>query len=207
MRISRVIALVLLAIAVGSVWKLKMNRSTIEGAAVLSDGQPSKIKDEASIAAHISAQAASLADEAKNIPPTPEQQDIVSNSLPSLTWRKVEQDLSKARVMALSMKAKDIVVGKLKDPESARFKESKVLAVADPRGHRYFICGLVNAKNSFGGYTGFQDYVFEARPDSAEFTLEGGIGAEGHVASMRFDDRWWKYEADDVCLSEGTQIE
>jgi hypothetical protein len=48
--------------------------------------------------------------------------------------------------------AKDAVTRKLKDPESARFRDLK----AYPRG----VCGQVNAKNSQGGYVGFRDFYF-----------------------------------------------
>jgi hypothetical protein len=43
----------------------------------------------------------------------------------------------------------------LKDPESARFGMHK--AGLDAKGN-LFVCGLVNAKNSYGGYTGMSPY-------------------------------------------------
>jgi hypothetical protein len=42
----------------------------------------------------------------------------------------------------------DLIKTQLKDPESAKFKGIK------PMGEKGF-CGWVNAKNSYGGYTGF----------------------------------------------------
>ena len=47
--------------------------------------------------------------------------------------------------------AKTLVLNQLKDPESARFGE--FWALKGSNGHRS-ICGYVNAKNSFGGYSG-----------------------------------------------------
>lgn len=47
--------------------------------------------------------------------------------------------------------AKALVLNQLKDPESARFDE--FWALKGSNGLRT-ICGYVNAKNSFGGYTG-----------------------------------------------------
>ncbi|MFI8480655.1 hypothetical protein ACIGCM_08805 [Pseudomonas sp. NPDC078700] len=47
--------------------------------------------------------------------------------------------------------AKATVVSKLKDPESARFGE--IWAMQGTNGKRS-VCGYVNAKNSYGGYTG-----------------------------------------------------
>lgn len=43
----------------------------------------------------------------------------------------------------------DLVKAQLKDPESAQFKGIK------PMGDKGGVCGWVNAKNSYGGYTGF----------------------------------------------------
>lgn len=48
------------------------------------------------------------------------------------------------------------VRGKLKDPESARF--GNMAAGADSKGF-ITVCGWVNAKNSYGGYTGDQPYT------------------------------------------------
>lgn len=42
----------------------------------------------------------------------------------------------------------------LKDPDSAKFKDFVARADATSRG-TFHVCGLVNAKNSFGGYSGF----------------------------------------------------
>jgi hypothetical protein len=49
-------------------------------------------------------------------------------------------------------KGKDVVAGQLKDPESARFKNLKA------REDGMYLCGEVNAKNSFGGYVGFRRF-------------------------------------------------
>jgi hypothetical protein len=43
----------------------------------------------------------------------------------------------------------------LKDPESARFKSDFI-------GKEGAVCGLVNAKNSYGGYGGFERYIVTA---------------------------------------------
>ena len=47
------------------------------------------------------------------------------------------------------------IKGKLKDPESVQFRNAFVSnAIGAP-----VVCGEVNAKNSFGGYMGFQRFV------------------------------------------------
>jgi hypothetical protein len=40
----------------------------------------------------------------------------------------------------------------LKDPESARFRSEFI-------GKDGAVCGFVNSKNSYGGYSGFQRYI------------------------------------------------
>ncbi len=45
---------------------------------------------------------------------------------------------------------------RLKDPESARF--GKMWAARDTEGV-VTVCGLVNAKNSYGGYTGMSPFI------------------------------------------------
>lgn len=47
----------------------------------------------------------------------------------------------------------EYVAQQLKDPDSAKFRN---LEAFDGEQGRVVVCGEVNAKNSFGGYTGFQ---------------------------------------------------
>lgn len=47
------------------------------------------------------------------------------------------------------------VRGKLKDPDSAKFSMPQV----NENGAPNVYCGLVNAKNSYGGYTGFTPFM------------------------------------------------
>ena len=49
---------------------------------------------------------------------------------------------------------KSTIKSTLKDPESAKFKNMRV-SIINPK----VVCGEVNSKNSFGGYTGFQKFV------------------------------------------------
>lgn len=62
---------------------------------------------------------------------------------------------------------------RLKDPDSAKFKDSKVYrAIGAP-----VVCGRVNAKNSFGGYGGWERFIaagemvfLQSDMEKAEFT-------------------------------------
>jgi len=54
---------------------------------------------------------------------------------------------------------KDAVRSRLKDPQSAQFRNT-FFNYATLEGKRIPVsCGQVNARNSFGGYTGFKRYV------------------------------------------------
>lgn len=53
----------------------------------------------------------------------------------------------------LEKKFKDQVLNYLKDPDSAKFRELRIV------NNGKALCGFVNAKNSFGGYVGFNNFV------------------------------------------------
>lgn len=76
---------------------------------------------------------------------------------PAVTELTPEQKAQKAeserRGTAL-FKAEYEVRSKLKDADSAKFGAS---FFREP----YFVCGFVNAKNSFGGYTGEKGYIVD----------------------------------------------
>lgn len=57
--------------------------------------------------------------------------------------------------------AKNEVVRMLKDPDSAKFDYNVMVTKVDSLGtkDRYAVCGKVNAKNSFGGYTGEKRFI------------------------------------------------
>lgn len=56
---------------------------------------------------------------------------------------------------------------KLKDYSSAQFLGAPRVAET-PKGFR-MICGAVNAKNSFGGYIGYQDYSIAYMPNNPSY--------------------------------------
>lgn len=73
--------------------------------------------------------------------------------------------------------AKSIVAGKMKDPESARFK--------GVHSEGEYVCGLINAKNSFGAYSGFQRFIV----DTGSNTVELDRGELAQRFSMKFATR------------------
>lgn len=71
-----------------------------------------------------------------------------------------------------AMKAKEAVKLILKDPESAQFRNLR-LDIVDQ------VCGEVNARNGYGGYTGFK--LFHVVNDKA-FIEKEAIGSKQEVA-------------------------
>lgn len=68
---------------------------------------------------------------------------------------------------------KEAVAKDLKDPESACFEEPFVSA---KDGTKIHVCGRVNAKNSYGGYTGskpFQVMGFESKTVFVPISIGG----------------------------------
>ena len=60
----------------------------------------------------------------------------------------------------------ELVKAQLKDPDSAKFKGIK------PMGDKGGICGRVNAKNEYGGYTGFAVFFVNSKGEVAILTPE-----------------------------------
>jgi hypothetical protein len=54
--------------------------------------------------------------------------------------------------------AEKSICDSLKDCESARFRNEVIKTIHN--GQTTVVCGEVNAKNSFGGYTGFQKFMY-----------------------------------------------
>jgi hypothetical protein len=57
----------------------------------------------------------------------------------------------------LVAKARELVKRQLRDPDSAQFRNFDIKTIAGRKG----LCGQVNAKNGFGGLTGFLDVAFD----------------------------------------------
>jgi len=71
---------------------------------------------------------------------------------------KISQEVKE---LAWMDKGKTAVRSKLKDPNSAMFKE----VFYSKSGGVPMTCGLVNSKNSFGGYGGYQRFVSAGKYD------------------------------------------
>lgn len=71
--------------------------------------------------------------------------------------------------------AKGVLARSLKDPEAARFSELSRRTTQNARGEPTdVVCGLVNAKNSFGAYIGTKPFVYFVARKEAHMAGEGG---------------------------------
>lgn len=80
----------------------------------------------------------------------------------------------------------------LKDPDSAKFGG---MAAARQRNNTVTVCGWVNAKNSFGGFTGFLPYRGEFSLLEKRFYLFAAGGLDSDV-----------YDIVDECNGDGVSI-
>lgn len=83
-------------------------------------------------------------------------------------------DLKRLGEQAFMTSAKKAIAEQLKDPDSAQFKNLRVVQFASGA----LVCGEVNAKNSFGGYSGFQRFIANASRgdiDTRALGASGGI--------------------------------
>ncbi|MFW0714205.1 hypothetical protein [Aliarcobacter butzleri] len=83
---------------------------------------------------------------------------------------KNNYDDEKWREQAWNEKGKDAIRTKLKDASSAQFRNVFFNNNGVPVS-----CGEVNSKNSFGGYSGYQSYVYAGNIVVLEEEVEGGI--------------------------------
>lgn len=75
--------------------------------------------------------------------------------------------------VALLERAKEVVARDLKDPSSAQFRNLRTSTVLPG-----YVCGEMNAKNSFGGYVGFISFYYK--------------DSDGKVLLLDPDDRYFE---------------
>lgn len=86
-----------------------------------------------------------------------------------------------AKEKAIIMKA---VKDQLKDPESAKFRWMPLPAKINQKHFVDSYCGLVNAKNSYGGYTGFDPFEAQvARTDDGKFEVISVTVSNGNLTA------------------------
>lgn len=105
-------------------------------------------------------------------------------------------DLSKEAAIE---EGKGMIASSLKDPDSAKFRD--VFMIEDKMigdAHYGVLCGEVNSKNSFGGFTGFHRFVAnfhyskQGQIGVSYFTLEEGTNAKtSSSGNSYFEDFYW----------------
>lgn len=75
--------------------------------------------------------------------------------------------------------ARAAVLSALKDPSSARFEGEIVYPAA--------VCGLVNAKNAYGGYAGSTVFLFVLATREVRFLTDGATNSESAALSTKFE--------------------
>lgn len=91
-------------------------------------------------------------------------------------------------ISLLQVAAKDAMKASLKDPDSAKYRNVFAHPVAKNPG-AYAFCGQVNAKNGFGGYTGYERFI-------------AGPGIAVTETSMKDFDIAWSQ----LCSSSGRKV-
>jgi len=69
--------------------------------------------------------------------------------------------------------AQDAVKRKLRDPSSAQFRNMGVFHPAFADGPPQAVCGEVNSKNGFGGYSGYTIFVWAALDENLKVDRDG----------------------------------
>jgi hypothetical protein len=92
-----------------------------------------------------------------------------------LGWHQALRAESFALSPSMVVKVKEAVVRSLKDPDSAKFSQ-KILA--ERKGNILHVCGTVNAKNSFGGYTGEKLFYVMGSASAETFELVSSGSSE-----------------------------
>lgn len=72
--------------------------------------------------------------------------------------------------------------GVLKDPDSAKYRFMPVVNGIARMGSLtmkgWFMCGTINAKNSFGGYTGAEPFLAYFEPSTTDQISQGTVDAD-----------------------------
>jgi len=84
-----------------------------------------------------------------------EQLRQVSLSSVALYAASVKEAMANDTPQQIIEKGKKALAEKLKDPDSAKFRNVRLVKYLDSA----VICGEINGKNSYGGYVGFVDFV------------------------------------------------
>lgn len=111
----------------------------------------------------------------------------------------------------LISQTKQHVKDMLKDPESAQFKDVKV--AINSKGEKT-VCGQVNSKNSYGGYTGFKSFYVKNNngliyfEDDLNYKLAGCEGKNSEIeARIKIEQENLNQIVNTICFNQTQFIE
>lgn len=79
---------------------------------------------------------------------------IICMALTSAAYADTQQNTQK-----LAKTLREPIREALRDEPSARFKDEFISLSEDEKSNVLSLCGLVNSKNGYGGYTGFKPFI------------------------------------------------
>ena len=107
--------------------------------------------------------------------------------------------MSIGEASTLFAERRSAIVAEIKDPQSAQFKEVAVVRTRHSSGEITYFCGKINAKNSYGGYTGFQLFVSEGQDIQIE--------TKNFVSYRKLGNLWYNVQPIWThCFSRGIQV-
>lgn len=101
-------------------------------------------------------------------PPRPESEPVQTSSTPQSADLDLDTHYRGAALTTLRM-----LKSRMRDPDSAQFRNLWVVDISDDGLHVPAVCGEVNSRNAFGAYTGFTPFLaaqeFAIMPDDSVF--------------------------------------
>jgi|GEM_PF-3496609 len=125
---------------------------------------------------------------------TPETSDTPDDKLSSIVDTQPDadpfEDVSAQRLWIT--KSQDAIRGRLRDPDSAEFRETRFYS----GGSVPVVCGEVNSRNGFGGYTGYQRFI--ASGDNQSIAFVASDVATGDSIDVAWDELCISADTDDA---------
>lgn len=103
--------------------------------------------------------------------------------------KEVDQALKTLTPAEVLRKVQSLVSYEMKDPDSAKFRNLRFVKYNE----KTVVCGEVNAKNSYGGYVGFENFIagqtqWRLSRESEEKTAAGSADSAGFRTYCRLGE-------------------
>lgn len=94
---------------------------------------------------------------------------LFSCPLPAVASEQLSEKDMKSKMKLWMIKGQEAVKSRLRDPDSAKWGQ---ISFSWGVGGVPTVCGQVNSKNGFGGYTGMQEFITVGRSDFTFFATD-----------------------------------